>query len=104
MASTGDKDVGWFDIAVNDALGMGRIQSISDVDAKIKQALRLKRASENYLLQRLAIQVLHHDERPSLVIADLVDGTDVGMVESRRRPGFASKTLQRLIVLCDVVG
>jgi len=26
------------------------------------------------------------------------------MIQSRRRPGFASKTLQRLIILGDVVG
>ena len=89
---------------MNDAFGMSRVQSIGDVDPEIKQTLRLQRTPENYLLQRLAVQVLHHDERPSLEVADLVDGANIGTVESRRRPGFASKTLQRLIILCDVVG
>ncbi len=32
------------------------------------------------------------------MLADLVNGADVGMVQSRRSPSFASKTLERLQV------
>jgi hypothetical protein len=104
VPSIGDEDVGRFNIAVNDAFGMGRIESVGDVDAKIKETFCFQRTPENELLQRLAFQVLHHDKGPPFVIADFVNGANVGMVESRRRPGFASKTLQRLIILGDVVG
>ena len=104
VPSIGDKDVGRFNIAVNDALGMGRIEGVCNIDANIKQTLRLQRTCENRLLQCFAVQVLHHDERASLVIADFVDGTNIGMIQSRCRPGFAPKTFQRLIILGNVIG
>ena len=33
MAALGDEDVGRFDVAMNDASGVGRIQGIRDLDA-----------------------------------------------------------------------
>jgi len=39
-----------------------------------------------------------------MVVADFVNRTDVGMVESRRRLGFALKASQRLRVFGDLIG
>ena len=47
------------------------------------------------LPQRLAVQKLHGDERSSVVLADLVNRADVGMVQCRRRSRLAPKTFQR---------
>jgi hypothetical protein len=51
------------------------------------------------MLQRHAIQELHSDEAFPVLLADLVDGANVGMVEGGSRTGLATKTFQRLWVL-----
>ena len=51
------------------------------------------------LPQRLPFQELHGDEGLALVPSDLVDRADIGVVQSRGRPGLALKPLQCLMVL-----
>jgi hypothetical protein len=46
------------------------------------------------VLQRQAIQELHHDEGLAFVLSNLVDGADVGMVEGGSCTGFAAETFQ----------
>ena len=43
VAALGHKDVGWFDVAVNDAGGVGRFKRIGNFDGNGKQRLRFKR-------------------------------------------------------------
>ena len=56
------------------------------------------------VLQGHAIQKFHRDEGLTFIVADLVNGADVWMVQSRGGAGFAAKTLQRLRVLGKIVG
>ena len=50
------------------------------------------------MLQRLAFQKLHRDESFSAFFANVVDGADVGMIESRGRLRFPPEPGQRLRV------
>jgi hypothetical protein len=34
-----DEDVGWFDVAVNDALPVGRIESVRNFDGEVEESL-----------------------------------------------------------------
>jgi hypothetical protein len=54
------------------------------------------RAARDAVLQRHAIEKLYDDERLVAVLADLVNGTDVGVVQGRRRTRFAPKTFEGL--------
>ena len=56
------------------------------------------------ILQRLALQILHGDERPSVLLADVVDRADVGMVQRRRGLRFAREAAQRLGITCQIFG
>jgi len=47
----------------------------------------------NPVLQRLALQQLHADEGLALVLVDVVDRADIGVVEGRRGPGLALEAL-----------
>ena len=47
----------------------------------------------NQFLQRLAFDIFHGDEDLAFVLADLVDGDDVGMVQCGRGLGFALEAL-----------
>ena len=72
----GEKDVCWFDIAMNDPLGMGSAQSVRHVHCYLQQLIQLHRLSVDPLLQAFALQLLHHDERTPIVIFNFVNRAD----------------------------
>ena len=55
--------------------------------------------------ERLAVDVLHHDERPPVVgLARVVDADDVRVREPRREPGLAQEALAEGRVAREVLG
>ena len=58
----GYKDICRFDIAMNDAFGVSRIKRISNLYRQRKQPLDFERATRDAMLQRYAVEELHHDE------------------------------------------
>ncbi len=56
------------------------------------------------ILQGRAVEILHHDVLAVLVLADVVDGANVGMIERGRGPRFAPEALERLRILRQFVG
>src|SRR5579864_632732 len=56
------------------------------------------------MLEGHAFEVFHGDEASALALADLVNGADVGMVESGGGAGFTTEALQGGGVLGHVVG
>ena len=68
--------------------------------ASDKQQLQSPRTARDPVLQRLPVQELHGDERLALLLADVVNGADVGMVQRGSRLSFAPESLQSLADLC----
>jgi hypothetical protein len=68
-------------------VGMGSIQRVGDLDGHTEENVRLDWLSGDATLQRHPLQKLHDDERPAIV-ADIVNGADVGVIESGRRLRF----------------
>jgi len=60
--------------------------------------------SEALWYESLAVEKLHHHEGLAFVLADLVDGADVGVVERRGSARFAPEALQRLRIAGNVLG
>ncbi len=58
----------------------------------------------NAMLQRLAFQQLHGDERTALEFANVVNGADVRMVERGSGARFATESLDSLSVMRNIVG
>jgi hypothetical protein len=55
------------------------------------------------MLQRLPFQILHHHERSAVVLVDIVNGADAGMVERRSGVCLALEALQRLVTLSETL-
>jgi hypothetical protein len=91
--------VGGLQIAVDDRPPMrfleGLGQLVRDLDRLADRQQALARAG----LQRLALHVLHRDERPPVGLADLVHLANVRMVQGRSRSRFAAETLACVGVL-----
>jgi hypothetical protein len=89
---------------VHDALAVRGIESIGHFNRKREQALLVHRPPFNRVFQRLASQAFHHDEQMSIMLANLMDGADVGMVQRRGCASLPTKALQSLRVLRGIVG
>src|SRR5206468_5640268 len=86
VSTLGNKNVCRLNVSVNNALGMRRVQRVRDLNSEVEQPFQLERAPKSQFAERLPFHVLHGDERTTLVLADLVNRTNVGMVQSRRCP------------------
>ena len=64
---------------MHDALAVRGIQGIGDGEGDVDEDRDLHRAAREPLLERLAFEQLHRDERR--IGADIVDGADVRVVE-----------------------
>ena len=88
------EDVGGFDVAMDDVLGVRRDQSVGDLDANIEHFVDIHRVTGDVLLEALAFEPLHDDEGMPVVVFDAVYRTDIGVVKQGCGPGFAAETLQ----------
>ena len=71
---------------------------------QLQHPLHLHRLAADQVLQGLALHQLHDDEGVSLVLADLVDHADVGMVERGGGTSLALEPLQSLVALGQLLG
>ena len=92
-----DHQVGRLDVPVDDA---GAV-CVGEAIAQFLDQLELARQRErgtlcNDLRQRLAGDVLHRDEGLAIVLADVVDGDNIWMLQPAGRPGLAREPVVEL--------
>src|SRR5262245_6077758 len=82
---------------MNDRPVVRSTQSPAHLDRHVGQKIRWKGVrcrSRQSLLQRFTLEQLHGDETPSLVLVDVVDRADMGMLERRRGLRLALQALE----------
>ena len=104
VPAAGDKNIGRLNVAVNDALGVRRIERIGHIDRNSQQRLQFERRVVDGMLQRQAIQKFHDDEGAAVGLPDVVNRADVGMIQRRGRLRLAMKSAQRLGIACHAFG
>ena len=98
VSTLGDEDICRLDVAMDNALGVGCLERVRNVDAQCQQSAGLQRPSGDAVVERQPSRYsITMNDWPSC-FADFVDGADVGMVQRRRRPRFAAETFQGLRV------
>src|SRR5205809_5352506 len=104
LATLRHEDVCGFDVPVDDAPGVCRVQCVGDLNAEIEQHLGLQRPSCDEVLKGLPLQEFHYDKVLSLVLSDLMDSANIGMVQTGSCPCFTLKSLQRLMIGRKLIG
>src|SRR6516162_1481529 len=99
MSIFGYKDICWFDVSMDDTLGVRCVQSLSHANRYIEQLFQFHRATGNNVLQSFAFQILHSDEGPTIFLANVINRANVRMIESRSSLGFPPKSLHCLSVV-----
>ena len=102
VTAPGHENIRRLDVAMNDALGVSRVEGVGNLDPKREQSVHSIGAIADDVLQRGSVEVLHDDERLAVLLADVVDRADIRMIERRRSLGFAAKPFERLPILSDV--
>jgi hypothetical protein len=74
------------------------------LNSRVEKQIQLERASGDAFAKCLAFQKLHGDEGAAFVLADFVNGADVGMVERGGGAGFALKALESLAIVGESLG
>ncbi len=98
------KNVGRLDVPVNDSLSVRGVQCISNLNPELQQFFDVQRFARDALLQRVALQQFHHDVGLAILLANLMNRADVGMVQRRGGPGFPLESFQRLPVFSQFFG
>jgi hypothetical protein len=81
MAPFGDENIGRFDVAVDDPLGVRCIQPLRDLNGEVQDIGDRQGVRLNALIEGLPLQQLHSDEALAFMLVDLVDRADIGMIE-----------------------
>src|SRR5438270_418261 len=81
------------EVSMNDAFGMGCNQRICDLNSNLEKLIEIHRLSVHTLLQALTFQLLHDNEGMAIVVVNIVNRADVGMIQLRGSSGFALKAL-----------
>jgi hypothetical protein len=91
VPALGHEDIAGLDVPVDDARSMGGIKGVGDLNAKRQCLLDLQRFAADAVFQRHSIKKLHDDERMTIVLPNLMDRADVGMIESGGGTSLATK-------------
>src|SRR6266851_10394915 len=77
VTAVGNEQIRGFDVAMDDSLGMGGVESVGNLNCDIEQLLQVKGSALDNFPQSLAFQIFHYQENTALVLTDFVDGADV---------------------------
>jgi hypothetical protein len=103
VAALGDENVRGLNVAMDDAFGVRGIQSVRDIDGEGKEIFGVERMAGDAVLERLAVEKFHGDEGLAVLLANVVNGADVRMIERGGGLGFALETGEGLRVARDVL-
>jgi hypothetical protein len=81
MSAFGDKDIRGFNVAVHDSRRVRSLQRIRDLGGHRQQNVQFHRTPRNAMLERHAVQKLHGNKSQAILFANVVDRTDVRVVQ-----------------------
>ena len=102
MPARADKDVRRLDVTVNNSAGVGGVEGVGDLNPQFEQLLELEWTALDLVLKGCAFQILHGDESFAVLLADVVDGANIGMVQGGSRLRLTLETAEGLRIFGDV--
>ena len=89
---------------MRDARFMRLGQTFRNLRRDFNRLSHRQRAADKQLAQRLPLHQLHRDKGAAIGLVNLVNRTDIRMVQRGGRACLEAKTLKRLRVVCEFFG
>ena len=100
----GQHDVAGLQIPMHDPLPVRLVQRIRNVDGDSQRLIQRQRALLQPLGQRLPVEILHDQEVDPVLVADVMEGADVRVVQRRDGFGFSLESLLEIRISRNVLG
>src|SRR5712675_1107865 len=81
MPARSDKNIGWLDVAMNDAFGVSGVQGVGDFDGQGQKRFSIEWRTGNFVLEGGPLKALHGNKSAALVFADVINRADIGMIQ-----------------------
>ena len=91
MAALGHEDISRLDVTMNDTFAMCRVQRIGNLNCQTEQDIGFEGLSCYLMFQRHPVQKFHCDESQRLLLANVINCADIGMIQCRCGLSFALK-------------
>ncbi len=85
-------------IAMRDAEAVRFVQRVGDLHRVLKRPVDREWTLLQVTRQRLTVEILHHEEIDAILLADIVESTNVRMVQRGDRPRLALEALAQIRV------
>jgi len=82
---------------------MSSVERVRNLYGDGEKSFRFQRTPSDAMFQGRAVQKLHGNESLPVLLADVVNRADVGVIQCRCGLGFALKAGERLRVACNVL-
>ena len=92
-AGFGQHDVARLQVAMDHSVLIRFLEALADVDSVLQHLLRRQRSFHQAIAQGLAVEEFHDQEIRPILVADVMQGTDIGVVQRRNSPRFALEAL-----------
>ena len=102
MAAFGDENICRLHVAVHDAFTVRGIKRVGHFDRNVQKTIHRHRLAGYQVLERAAIEILHGDKGVAVLLRDLVNCADVGVIQRGCGSCFATEPFKRLRVAGDV--
>ncbi len=87
---------------MDDSLGVGGVKRIRQLNTPVEQPIEWHRARTQAVVEGLALEQLHGNERLRLILQldffDRKNGADVGMIQRRGSARLQQKTVQSILI------
>ncbi len=103
LTVTGDEDVGGFEIAVQDALAVGVCESIEGLSKDRNGGLGAESlATPKHGVDVAPVDELHHHKQAISFVEEIVQGDEVGVIQSGHRTGFLDEALAKTGIAFEI--
>src|SRR5580698_9021116 len=89
---TSQKQIRWLDVSMNDSGGMGRLQGLRNLNPNAKDFLSREARTGHALLQSFALEEFDGNEMQTFRFVNLVNRTNVRVIQRRGGLGFSLKS------------
>ena len=89
---------------MDDSRAVRFVERVGDLDRVVKGLVQRQRAPRQAIGEGFTLEQLHHDEVGTAVVPDVVERTDVRMVQRGDGARFSLKALTQLRVRCHLGG